>query len=242
MTPPGSFVCPEDHPRRSSPTRAGLTSSRYRSPEPLWTIIHQAPGRPPARRRAALRVPPTGSPPAQARATRAGEKQKRKPTPADGDPARSPLSASLDEAAGPEPAEVQDLTIGVGPTTTPVAPKRRPVSKEVAVYDYVDKDGKLHYQVVRLDPKVFLQRRPDPDRPGLWINNMKGVERIPYRLDLLAASPGEGLVFVVEGEKDADRLNSMNLLATTNPGGAGEVAGRVRRPSPGQGRRDRAGQ
>src|SRR5262249_5324349 len=33
----------------------------------------------------------------------------------------------------------------------------------VATYDYTDADGRLLYQVVRLDPKDFRQRRPDPD-------------------------------------------------------------------------------
>ncbi|MEE9201815.1 MAG: AAA family ATPase [Dehalococcoidia bacterium] len=43
-----------------------------------------------------------------------------------------------------------------------------------------------------------------------------------YRLpELLAASPG-ALVFVVEGEKDADRLASLGLVATTSPMGAGK--------------------
>ncbi len=43
-----------------------------------------------------------------------------------------------------------------------------------------------------------------------------------YRLaELRAADPGR-LVFVVEGERDADRLATLGLLATTGAGGAGK--------------------
>ncbi len=37
----------------------------------------------------------------------------------------------------------------------------------------------------------------------------------------MAADPNEP-VFIVEGEKDADTLASLGLVATTNPGGAGK--------------------
>jgi len=92
--------------------------------------------------------------------------------------------------------------------------------KIVATYDYRDKNGRSLYQVVRLEPKGFLQRRPAPG--GGWEYNLNGVRRVLYRLpELLAADPGE-TVFVVEGEKDVDRLYSLGLVATTNPGGAGK--------------------
>ena len=45
------------------------------------------------------------------------------------------------------------------------------------------------------------------------------MERVPYRLpDILRAKE----VYVVEGEKDADRLRLLGLTATTSPGGAGK--------------------
>jgi putative DNA primase/helicase len=90
----------------------------------------------------------------------------------------------------------------------------------VEIYDYLDEDRALLFQVVRLDPKGFFQRRPDGN--GGWIHNLKGVQRVLYRLpELCAADPSE-LVFVCEGEKDVDRLSREGLLATTNPGGAGK--------------------
>jgi DNA primase len=72
---------------------------------------------------------------------------------------------------------------------------------------------------VRLDPKDFRQRVPD-GRTG-WSWSMKGVERILYNLPRIKAAIAEDrIVFVVEGEKDADTLTEIGFVATTNPGGA----------------------
>ena len=90
----------------------------------------------------------------------------------------------------------------------------------VAKYDYTDASGSLLYQVVRYDPKDFRQRHPAES--GGWIWNMKSIPRVLYHLpDILAADPDTWL-FIVEGEKDADALASIGLVATTNPGGAGK--------------------
>lgn len=88
-----------------------------------------------------------------------------------------------------------------------------------ATYDYKDEDGKLLYQVVRLRPKSFRVRVPDGD--GWQWTLAKVKERVLYRLPDLLANPDE-VVFVVEGEKDVDRLTKAGLLATTNIGGAGK--------------------
>ena len=91
----------------------------------------------------------------------------------------------------------------------------------VAAYDYTDAEGRLLYQTVRFSPKGFAQRRPDPAEPGDWIWNLNGVTPVPYRLpELLKALAAFEQVFVVEGEKDADRLAAWGLCATTNHGGA----------------------
>jgi hypothetical protein len=90
----------------------------------------------------------------------------------------------------------------------------------VATYDYQDEAGVLRYQVVRFAPKVFRQRRPDGN--GGWHWNMQSVQRLPYRLpELLAADPAAP-VFIPEGEKDVENLRALNLVATTNPMGAGK--------------------
>jgi putative DNA primase/helicase len=90
-----------------------------------------------------------------------------------------------------------------------------------AVYDYRDAEGSLLFQVLRKRGKAFACRRPLPG--GEWAWNLTGIERVLYRLpETLAAMRAGERVFVVEGEKDADRLAALGLAATTNPGGAGK--------------------
>jgi hypothetical protein len=87
----------------------------------------------------------------------------------------------------------------------------------VAMYDYVDEQGKPLSQVVRFEPKDFRQRRPDGN--GGWTWNLQGVRRVLYRLpEVLAAES----VLVVEGEKDAETARTLSLVATCNAGGAGK--------------------
>lgn len=88
-------------------------------------------------------------------------------------------------------------------------------------YDYVDEDGTLLFQVVRLRPKSFRQRRPDG--MGGWIWKLGDTRRVLYRLPEIVESVAlERTIYVVEGEKDADRLVGLGLCATTNPGGVGK--------------------
>jgi len=96
----------------------------------------------------------------------------------------------------------------------------RPRDDILAVYNYRDESGALLFQVVRKAGKRFLQRRPDGD--GGWIWQLSGVRRVPYRLPELLAAPEAAPVYLVEGEKDVERLVAEGLVATTNPGGAGK--------------------
>ena len=84
----------------------------------------------------------------------------------------------------------------------------------VATYDYCDEAGQLLYQVVRTEPKSFFQRRPDAC--GGWINK-KSQRQVLYHLREVIEAP---IVFLVEGEKDADTLRQHGFVATTNAGGA----------------------
>lgn len=98
-------------------------------------------------------------------------------------------------------------------------PDITPMGEIVCTYDYTDASGNLLYQVCRMKPKSFRQRRPDGK--GGWIWNMEGIERVLYRLpDIL--NPKCIAVCLVEGEKDADTLRGIRLPATTNVGGAGK--------------------
>jgi putative DNA primase/helicase len=89
--------------------------------------------------------------------------------------------------------------------------------KIVATYDYTDSDGALIYQVVRFKPKDFKQRRPDGSGDWVWsLDNLNG-RRILYRWPDLTKYP-DATVFVCEGEKDADRVASLDQCATTIAG------------------------
>lgn len=89
----------------------------------------------------------------------------------------------------------------------------------VATYDYRNETGVVLYQVCRMNPKDFRQRKPDGN--GGWEWKIKGVRQVPYRLPELVGNP-ESPVLIVEGEKDVDRLSQLGFLATTNAGGAGK--------------------
>lgn len=88
----------------------------------------------------------------------------------------------------------------------------------VKEYDYRDEEGRKLFQVVRMDPKGFRQRHWDAVA-GKWVWNLDGVRRVPYNLPQVRQATGP--IFFVEGEKDANRMMSLGLTATTTPGGAG---------------------
>ena len=92
-------------------------------------------------------------------------------------------------------------------------------------YDYHRADGSLAFQVVRMKAppgsgKKFVQRRPNPGAASGWTWDRKGVVSELYHLPELRAAGPDERVWVVEGEKDVDRLRGLGLVATTNPGGA----------------------
>ena len=91
-------------------------------------------------------------------------------------------------------------------------------SRIVKTYDYLNADGKVHSQTVRMDPKSFFQRRPDGN--GGWITKdiWKDTKPILYNLPDVLKAPE---VIIVEGEKDADTANLLGFIGTTCPMGAG---------------------
>ncbi len=92
----------------------------------------------------------------------------------------------------------------------------------IAIYNYVDKQGRLKYQVCRDRNKGFLQRQPDGKGGYRW--NLHGVEPLIYRLpEVNAAILAGELILITEGEKDADAARQkFFIVATTNSGGAGK--------------------
>ena len=92
--------------------------------------------------------------------------------------------------------------------------------KVVAEYIYRKKDGVPAFKVVRYEPKNFIQAKYDN---GNWIFKMTGAEYVLYNLPNVIKSDE---VYFVEGEKDADNLNKLGLVATTSVGGASGFARR----------------
>jgi hypothetical protein len=94
----------------------------------------------------------------------------------------------------------------------------------VKTYPYEDEQGRLQYQVTRHEPgangrkKEFRQWVPDPTRASGWRAGLDGARRVLYHLPALLNS--RDMVFLPEGEKDCEYLESIGLVATTNSGGA----------------------
>jgi predicted P-loop ATPase len=90
-------------------------------------------------------------------------------------------------------------------------------------YDYRDEDGRLLCQNARLEffdksgtrlGKTFRHRRPSPNGKG-WTEHLGDVRRVPYRLPEIVGSAPDIEVHIPEGEKDADRLSDLGLIATS---------------------------
>lgn len=92
----------------------------------------------------------------------------------------------------------------------------------VAEYIYRDENDKPLYKVVRFEPKNFMQAKYDN---GNWIWKMNDVRYVLYNLSNVLKSD---TVFFVEGEKDADNLNKLGLVATTTVGGAASFSKRAK--------------
>lgn len=114
------------------------------------------------------------------------------------------------------------------PPTQPRKPELgRQVSswRHVESYPYVRADGTVAGEVIRKEAqfehrkdKEFTQRRWNSD---LGVMEKGGFEPIPYQLpQVLDQIAQGGVVYIVEGEKDAASAVSAGLVATTNAGGA----------------------
>lgn len=153
---------------------------------------------------------------------------------------------------GVDPREAYDgAPTGRKPRTTKAAPKPAPsseplkirdvktfdsyeaaygrIGKLVCCYDYTDSNGRLLFQVARIDTpkgKTFRQHRPVNPEGGLFpiVCSVPAEVRsgIIYRQpEVDAAVKGGRTVYVVEGEKDADTLvNCFGYVGTTSPMGA----------------------
>lgn len=88
------------------------------------------------------------------------------------------------------------------------------------VYAYQDKDNNVVHEKVRYTNKEFRNRHMK-DNKYIW--NLKDVNRVVYNLpNVIGAIKDKENIYLVEGEKDADTLIDMGLVATTNLEGAGK--------------------
>ncbi|WP_313228599.1 AAA family ATPase [Sphingobium yanoikuyae] len=96
--------------------------------------------------------------------------------------------------------------------------------RETGHYEYADGDGTVLYRTVRIEQvgkrKRFQAQRPDGR--GGWINGMGDAPRVPYRLPEIRAAIERATVkdqdmptvYLVEGERKADKLAGWGFLAT----------------------------
>lgn len=95
----------------------------------------------------------------------------------------------------------------------------KPNNDSNTTYIYHDEHGTALYRVVRTPDKRFYQQRY---QDGQWLSGLGDIPRTLYQLPLIKQAITNGQpIYIVEGEKDADRLTRMGLAATTNSGGAG---------------------
>ncbi len=90
---------------------------------------------------------------------------------------------------------------------------------------YRDEEGYAVARVVRVKygdgRKTFIQQRPAGN--GGWLNGLGGIEPPLYNLPkVLKAIEADIPIYIVEGEKCVDVLDSLGAIATTNPMGAGK--------------------
>lgn len=137
---------------------------------------------------------------------------------------------TFDQPLQPQQAGVESLKgfildISNEPPTpaTITTPKPKPELTTIAEYLYTDIDGQPIGKKIRLaDPdgkKTFRQYRYDN---GQWLPGLNGINLPLYNLAAIEAAKNSGdYVWIVEGEKDADTLTALHLIATTMPNGAG---------------------
>lgn len=100
----------------------------------------------------------------------------------------------------------------------------KPISQQEAkktVYSYRDEKNKELYRKIRIEPgfdgrtKSFYSERTDEN--GTVLKNLKGCRKVLYRLpEVLKGISQNAQIFLVEGEKDVEKLSKYDLVATTS--------------------------
>lgn len=134
--------------------------------------------------------------------------------------------------AGDDPLECRDYVRGKAglPKWEPTAKREQPGTafsfRFIEEYIYTDPEGNPSRKIIRLEAPADPGKKKRKSFPQYrwtgseWQKGASGLPLYPYRLaEMLVAA--NNTVFVCEGEKDADRIASLGIVATTNPMGAG---------------------
>jgi len=102
--------------------------------------------------------------------------------------------------------------------------RRSSSSPFIAEFVYRQQDGTPYLKVCKTKPtpgrrSQFPQFHWDVNQ---WVKGKPKGPKIPYRLPELAAAAAETIVYICEGEKDADSVARIGLVATTASEGAGK--------------------
>jgi hypothetical protein len=108
--------------------------------------------------------------------------------------------------------EVATVVEALGLRMTDIMPPREEgrLGEPIARYEYRAEDGTLLYRVLRFHPKDFRPQLPS----GSF--SLNGVRRVLYRLPEIVTC--NRAVWITEGEKDADNLAALGMVATTSGG------------------------
>ena len=120
--------------------------------------------------------------------------------------------------------ETEDVLAAIGLDWGDLFPARvNGRGEEVTAYSYTDEHGEPLFEVVRLWPKGFYQRRPNGEKPPPGRKPMDGVRRVLYRLPKVIDAIKAGMtIWIAAGEKDVHALERAGVVATCNPMGEGE--------------------
>jgi hypothetical protein len=126
------------------------------------------------------------------------------------------------------PCSSKEICEAMGVTQAALFPPQKRTKEKLELvksYDYTNEQGELLFQKLRYvdgsGKKTFRQRKPDGR--GGWEYSLGDTPKVLYNLPLVVKAVADGYpIWVVEGEKDADTLVDMGIIATTMPGGAGK--------------------
>ena len=103
--------------------------------------------------------------------------------------------------------------------------RRRGTGRVVATYYYDDPEGQRYHRKERKDTHEFPHSHWDAAK-GIWKpGKPPGGVYYLYGVRRLLEAPPDAPVWVCEGEKDADTLAALGLIAVTNPNGGGNFSG-----------------